>query len=50
LTAEGNARPAGIIVLGRLVDAYGLGGAVKVRPFADDPESWGVMLRWWLGR
>ena len=37
-------------MLGRLVDAYGLGGAVKVRPFADDPESWGAMPRWWLGR
>jgi 16S rRNA processing protein RimM len=44
------ARPAGIVVLGRVVDAYGLRGAVRVHPFADDPKSWGAMPRWWLGR
>ncbi|MDR0440401.1 MAG: ribosome maturation factor RimM [Candidatus Accumulibacter sp.] len=39
-----------MVVLGKIVDAYGLRGAVKLHPFADDPESWGTMPRWWLGR
>jgi 16S rRNA processing protein RimM len=38
------------IVLGKVVDSYGLRGGVKVHPFADDPQSWGAMPRWWLGR
>jgi 16S rRNA processing protein RimM len=38
-----------IIVLGKVVDACGLRGEVKVHPFADDPDSWGEMSRWWLG-
>lgn len=42
--------PADIIVLGKVVDSYGLRGGVKVHPFADDPQSWGAMPRWWLGR
>jgi 16S rRNA processing protein RimM len=50
LTEKEGARPVGIVVLGKVVDAYGLRGAVRVHPFADDPESWGVMSRWWLGR
>jgi 16S rRNA processing protein RimM len=41
--------PADIVVLGKIVDASGLRGAVKVHPFADDPQSWGSMPRWWLG-
>jgi 16S rRNA processing protein RimM len=49
LSEEECARPAGIVVLGKIVDAYGLHGAVKLHPFADDPESWGAMPRWWLG-
>lgn len=39
-----------IVVLGKIVDAYGLQGAVKVHPFADDPAAWAKMRRWWLGR
>jgi 16S rRNA processing protein RimM len=49
LSEEECAWPAGIVVLGKIVDAYGLHGAVKLHPFADDPESWGVMPCWWLG-
>lgn len=41
---------ADIVVLGKVVDAYGMRGAVKVHPFADDPGSWGAMPNWWLGR
>jgi 16S rRNA processing protein RimM len=50
LAGEEGVRPAGIIVLGKVVDAYGLRGEVRVHPFADDPESWRAMPRWWLGR
>lgn len=42
--------PADIVVLGKVVDSYGLRGAVKVHPFADDPRSWGALPHWWLGR
>ncbi len=37
-----------MIVLGRIVAPYGVRGWVKVRPFGDDPESWGEMTQWWL--
>ncbi len=40
---------ADIIVLGKIVDAYGLRGAVKVHVFADDPAVWAAMPHWWLG-
>ena len=39
-----------LVVLGKVVDAYGLRGAVKVHPFADDPEAWGGVGHWWVGR
>jgi 16S rRNA processing protein RimM len=42
--------PVDIIVLGKVVDSYGLRGALKIHPFADDPQSWGAMPYWWLGR
>ena len=45
------AQPAAdIVVLGKVVDAYGLRGAVKVHAFADDPGAWGAVSHWWLGR
>lgn len=40
----------GFVVLGKIVDAYGLRGAVKVLPFADDPLSWSRLQSWWLGK
>ncbi|MDR2614212.1 MAG: ribosome maturation factor RimM [Candidatus Accumulibacter sp.] len=48
MAGEGDAD--GFVVLGKVVEASGLRGAVKVHPFADDPEVWGTMPRWWLGR
>ncbi|WP_291995087.1 ribosome maturation factor RimM [Candidatus Accumulibacter sp. ACC003] len=39
-----------IIVLGKIAGAHGLQGAVRVYPFADDPESWARLAGWWLGR
>ena len=41
---------ADIVVLGKIVGAYGLRGAVHVHPFADDPAAWARMKYWWLGR
>jgi len=39
-----------IVVLGKIVGPYGLCGAVRVHPFADDPPAWGKLSHWWLGR
>lgn len=39
-----------VVVLGKIVDAHGLRGELKVHPFADDPGAWGGMRWWWLGR
>lgn len=47
--AAGTQPPADIVVLGKIVEAYGLRGGMKVHPFADDPGSWGAMSHWWLG-
>jgi len=41
---------AEIVVLGKIVGAYGLRGAVKVHPFADDPLVWAKLKHWWVGR
>lgn len=37
-----------MIVLGRIVAPFGVGGWVKVHPFGDDPLSWKQMPQWWL--
>lgn len=42
--------PSDIVVLGKIVGPYGLRGAVRVHPFADDPQTWGKLSHWWLGR
>ena len=39
-----------IVVLGKIVGPYGLRGAVRVHPFADDPEAWAKLSHWWVGR
>ncbi len=39
-----------IVVLGKIVGPYGLRGAVRVHPFADDPRGWSKLPYWWLGR
>jgi 16S rRNA processing protein RimM len=48
--AAGLVPPADIIVLGKIVGPYGLRGAVKVHPFADDPLVWAKLPQWWLGQ
>ena len=42
--------PVDLVVLGKIVDAYGLRGVVKIHPFADGPEAWGDIKHWWFGR
>ncbi len=44
------AAAAEIVVLGKIVGAYGLRGAVKIFPHADDPLAWGKLGYWWLAR
>jgi 16S rRNA processing protein RimM len=39
-----------MVVLGKIVGPYGLRGAVKIHPFADDPQAWSRLSHWWLGR
>lgn len=46
---DGSAHSDAIVVLGKIVDAYGLHGAVRVHPFADDPARWAKMPQWWIG-
>ncbi|WP_153115273.1 ribosome maturation factor RimM [Rhodocyclus tenuis] len=38
------------VVLGKVVDAWGIAGALKIHPFADDPVAWAKLPVWWLGR
>lgn len=39
-----------MVVLGKIVAPYGLRGAVKVHPFADDPAAWAKLGSWWIGQ
>lgn len=45
-----SAAPADFVVLGKIVGPYGLRGAVKVHPFADDPQAWAGLPHWWVGK
>lgn len=48
--AAGFDAPADIVVLGKIVGPYGLRGAVKVHPFADDAPGWAKLPVWWVGK
>jgi len=48
--SAGFVAPADIVVLGKIVGPYGLRGAVKVHPFADDPLVWAKLPYWWVGQ
>lgn len=37
-----------IVVLGKVVGAYGVKGWVRIHPFADDPLSWRSIKQWWV--
>lgn len=39
-----------MVVLGKIIAPYGVRGAVKVFPFADDPLVWSKLPQWWLGQ
>jgi 16S rRNA processing protein RimM len=38
-----------VVVLGKIVDAYGIQGWVRIHTFGDDPLEWKHMPVWWLG-
>lgn len=48
--AAPGADAADIVVLGKIVGPYGVHGAVRVHPFADDPQVWARLPNWWVGR
>lgn len=48
--STGSAVASDIVVLGKIVGPYGLHGAVRVHPFADDPKAWARLQYWWIGR
>jgi len=39
-----------IVVLGRLAEAYGIRGWVRLHPFGDDPLDWRAIPVWHVGR
>ena len=39
-----------IIVLGKLVEPYGIRGWIRLHPFGDDPLVWAEMPVWWVGQ
>lgn len=39
-----------MIVLGRIVAPFGVGGWLRLHPYGDDPASWRRMRRCWLGK
>lgn len=39
-----------IIVLGRLAEAYGVRGWLRLQPFGDDPLSWKKLPLWQVGK
>lgn len=39
-----------MIVLGRITAPYGVKGWLRLHPFGDDPASWRLMKRWWVGQ
>jgi 16S rRNA processing protein RimM len=39
-----------MVVLGRVTAPFGVRGWVRIHPFADEPQAWCSMERWWLGR
>lgn len=39
-----------MIVLGKIIEPYGIGGWVRVHPFADDGSAWVNLPEWWLSR
>jgi 16S rRNA processing protein RimM len=40
--------PADLVVVGRVIDAYGLKGGIKVQPFSDDPQALLKAREWWI--
>jgi len=47
-TSPGDAIPADAIEVGRIIGAWGIKGAIKVKPFAADPQALFSTKRWYL--
>ncbi len=47
-TADEPAWPSDAIEVGRVLDAWGVKGAIKVKPFASDPQALFSSRRWFL--
>lgn len=47
-SADEPAWPSDAIEVGRVVDAWGIKGAIKVKPFASDPQALFSSRRWFL--
>ncbi|SMB26359.1 16S rRNA processing protein [Sterolibacterium denitrificans] len=47
--SEGEDAAPDMVVLGRVNEAYGLRGWVRVHFFSDDAEAFGAMPQWWFG-
>ena len=37
-----------LVVLGKVLGAYGVKGWIRIQPFGDDPLSWRGMPEWWF--
>lgn len=46
MAAEARQSPGTVVVLGKVVGAYGVKGWVRIHPFADDPLSWRKIPQW----
>lgn len=45
---DGSVWPGDAVEVGRIVDAWGIKGGIKVQPFSSDPQALFSSRRWWL--
>ena len=45
---DGSVWPGDAVEVGRIVDAWGIKGGIKVQPFSTDPQALFSSRRWWL--
>jgi 16S rRNA processing protein RimM len=49
VTSPAVALPPDLVVVGRVLDAWGLQGGLKIQPFSEDPRALLETREWWLG-
>lgn len=47
MSADARLSPETVVVLGKIIGAYGIKGWVRIHPFADDPLSWRKIGQCW---